>query len=187
MKLNQRGRPFFVIFTLVCVLGSVCGSHAQKLINIDTINYVENSPKVGFAATGVTTNDYWNDYYVVSANAGALTPLKYADGTVSGAGLTVLNGPGFWFNGASDPMFHEYEYNQGGNITLNVTNLAVGTYDIYLYGHGPIDAAQSVFSVTVGSVSYGTNSTVQGPGWNTNVWQEGMQYVVFRGVQITNL
>lgn len=186
MKLNQRGGPFFALFTLVCVLGSVCNSNAQKLIDIDTINYVQDPLKVGLAATGVATNDFWNDYYMVSVNAGALPNLKYADGTVSGAGLTVLNGPGFWFNGAADPMFRDYEYNQGGNITLTVTNLPAGKYDIYVYGHGPIDAAQSVFSVTAGSVSYGTNSTVQGPGWNTNVWQEGEQYVVFRGVQITN-
>jgi len=66
MKLNQRGGPFFAIFILVCGLAGICNSQAQKLINIDTVNNVEDPPKVGLAAIGLTTNDYWNDYYTTS-------------------------------------------------------------------------------------------------------------------------
>ena len=37
-----------------------------------------------------------------------------------------------------------------------------------------------------GAVNYGTKTTVLGSGWETVDWQEDIQYVVFRGVQVTN-
>ena len=60
---------------------------------------------MGLAATGQSTNDYWNPYLAPYSYLSGVPALKYADGTVSGAGLTVANGPGHWGNGAADPMY----------------------------------------------------------------------------------
>src|SRR5262245_41417369 len=166
--------------------------HAQ-LLNVD-FGSGTTSAKVGFAATGQSTNDYWNLYSRDDGNGGyrivgAVSNLKWADGTVSAIGLTVTNAPGAWQNGSADPMYDVYLYPlSGGNITVTVTNLAVGSYDVFLYGHGGpgVDTANSVFRVASGSNDYGTNATTTTSGWSSAVWQEGQQYVVFRGVEVAS-
>src|SRR5438128_1189132 len=121
----------------------------------------------GLAATGQRTNDYWNLYSRDDGNGGyrtfgAVSNLKWADGTASAAGLTVANAPGAWHNGAADPMYDVYLYPlSGGNITVTVANLPVGSYDLYLYGHGGpgVDTQNSVFEVVTGGSDYGTKGT----------------------------
>src|SRR2546423_14416 len=87
---------------------------SQPLLNVD-FGYGANSAKVGFAAIGQTTNDYWNFYSRDDGNGGyrafgTITNLKWADGTSSAVGLSVSNAPGAWNNGTSDPMFADYLY-----------------------------------------------------------------------------
>src|SRR5437879_2548021 len=76
----------------------------------------------------------------------------------------------------------------GGNSTLTVTNLPVGSYDLYLYGHGGpgVDTQNSVFEVVSGTNNYGTKATTTTSGWTSAVWQEGQQYVVFQDVGVAN-
>src|SRR6266540_6247141 len=113
--------------------------HAQ-LLNVD-FGIGTNSAKVGFAATGQSTNDYWNLYSRDDGSGGyrtvgAVSNLKWADGTGSAVGLTVTNAPGAWQNGTADPMYNVYLYPfNGGNIVVTVTNLPLGNYDLFLYGH----------------------------------------------------
>jgi hypothetical protein len=96
--------------------------------------------KVGLAATGQTINDFWNFYSRDDGHGnrlvnGALPNLKFADGSVSAAGLIVSNAPGCWADGSSDAMYNTYLYPfDGGNITVAVTNLTAGQYDFYVYG-----------------------------------------------------
>ena len=75
--------------------------------------------KLGFAAVGVSQNDFWNTYVF---KTGTMSNLKFVDGTVSRAGLTVANEYGAANNTASDPMYASYIYSFE-QFTLMVTNL----------------------------------------------------------------
>ena len=101
--------------------------------------------------------------------------LKRADGTATAVAMTVRNAPGAWDNGTSDPMYKVYLYPfDGGNITVTVTNLPAGSYDVLLYGHGGpgVDNANSVFQVVTGNSDYGTKATTTISGWTSPVWEE---------------
>jgi hypothetical protein len=62
--------------------------------------------------------------------------------------------------------------------------LAPSVYDFYLYGHGNHADENSVFNVSVGSISYGYKATINGPDWLDSPWVEGEQYVEFDGVEV---
>jgi len=112
--------------------------------------------------------------------------LPNTGSSLTSVGLTVANAPGAWSNGSSDPMFATYLYPfDGGNITVNVTNLPAATYDFYIYGHEATDAGNSTYELAAGGQSYGSLTTGTAPGWNTTVWQEGVQYVRFTNVTVT--
>ena len=142
--------------------------------------------KTGLAATGLTSNDFWNTYVT---NSGVLADLEYVDGAPSGAGMTVqmLNwdyDTGAYSNGASDPMYGIYLFNFGGIIDITITNLISDTYDIYIYGHGNENSQNGVYQVSVNFLGYGSESTMDGPGWRSPVWVEGVQYVEFTNVSV---
>ena len=114
-----------------------------------------------------------------------------ADRTTTSAGLTVSNAAGTWNNATGDAMYDAYVYPNGvslDKITVTVTNLPAGQYDLYLYGHA--DAAtqiegNSFFSVEVGGQRLKPVGTTSSVGWKADQpWEEGKQYVVFRGVQV---
>ncbi|HTI72234.1 MAG TPA: chitobiase/beta-hexosaminidase C-terminal domain-containing protein [Candidatus Limnocylindria bacterium] len=162
-----------------------------SLINLQLAD--DSSPhKVGAAAVGFATNDVWNFYSRDGASGykseGSLTNLQSADGTPTGASMTILNAPGSWANGNPDAMYGTYLYPLGSdpNITLKLQGLAAGSYDLYLYGHaGPnLDAGNSVFRANVSRVDYGPAATTSGPGWTNTTWIENQQYVVFRGIDV---
>jgi hypothetical protein len=135
--------------------------------------------KMGFAATGVSTNDFWNTIY-----SSSIPDLKYVNGSNSGANLTLVWG-GTGANGASDPMYGNYVYAQGGNMTMTISGLPPASYDLYLYGHGFADAINSTFDVSVGSRDYGAQTTTQYASWLSDVWKEGIQYVRFTNVSVS--
>jgi len=60
-----------------------------------------------------------------------------------------------------------------------------GVYDFYLYGRGNSDDQNGIFQLSVASQNYGTLATVDGPGWLSSVWQDGIQYVEFTNVIVT--
>ncbi|HXP63796.1 MAG TPA: hypothetical protein VN829_25035 [Dongiaceae bacterium] len=158
---------------------------AMPLLNID-FGGVAGS-KVGPAAAGRGTNDYWNPWYYPYNSSVTLTNLAWADSSRSTVGATVQNAPGDWANGAADPMMNTYMYaNQyTGNITITLTNLPSGTWDFYLYGHGPT-ADNSIFYVgTNGPLATTTSSTTWSNGLPAN-WTNGQQYVLFSSVPVTN-
>ena len=137
--------------------------------------------KTGFAANGQTMNDFWNSYIIRS---GSLSNLKFADGTSSGVGLTVAGDYGAGLNLVSDLMYASFIYDTGENITVTVTNLTAGLYDVYLYGHGSDQDQNTIFQLEAGPESYGPEATTTGTNWDSPVWQEGTQYVEYANMSV---
>ena len=81
-------------------------------------------------------------------------------------------------------MYGVYLYTYAGDMTVTVTNLIAGTYNVYLYGHGNTADENGVFQLSVGSLYYGSEATINGSGWLSAVWQEGVQYVEFTNVSV---
>ena len=70
------------------------------------------------------------------------------------------------------------------NLIVTLTNLSAGVYDLYLYGHGSQNDEYSVFGLTAGATTYPLESTINGAGWLSTNWQEGIQYVEFTNVSV---
>src|SRR6266704_6226976 len=131
-------RSLIITAISLAVFVSFRESHAQNVLNVDLDSGTATS-KTGLAATGQTGTDFWNFYSRDDGQGGwrtlgGVANLKYANGVSSSVGLIVLNAPGSWGNGSSDPMFNGYLYPFSGNATLSVTNLPPGSYNFYIYG-----------------------------------------------------
>src|SRR5947207_13180918 len=84
--------------------------------------------KVGFAATGISANDYWNFYTRDNPDGswkvnGSLSNLKYAGGLTSDVGITVNNGDGAWGYASSDPMLASYIYSLSGGVLQTIVTV----------------------------------------------------------------
>ncbi len=194
----MKTRKIAIVFQL-CLLTLAWSPtlHAQSLINID-FGVGSQSAKKGFAATGQSTNDFWNLFrlydpkYVAGAPlvySGTLDNLKLSDGAATAITLTVTNAPGVWGNATGDPMYDTYLFAQNGsNIVVTLSKLEPGRYNFFLYGHADPDASgeqNSIFKIHSGDTNYGPLSAASSAGWKaTNPWQEGSQYVVFRDVEV---
>ncbi|MGC3959828.1 MAG: LamG domain-containing protein [Verrucomicrobiota bacterium] len=128
------------------------------LLSIDFGADENGNDKTGFAALGQATNDFWN-FYSRDDGAGGwrtfgvLSNLKTVGGTVTPAGLTVANAPGAWGNSSPDKMYDDYIYPfNSGNVTVTVTNLPAGQYDVLAY------ANDGNFDLAVGGYGYGTRT-----------------------------
>ena len=175
-------------------VGTVTSSNAMLTVNAASpgallnVNFAAYSQvKHGFAATGQTGNDFWNSLtFPFQASAG-LAGLKQADGTTTSVGVTVENGAGHTAFTHPDLMYQSCCYaTDSGIITLTVTNLPAGEYDIYLYGHAGASTANTVFQLLVGGNNYGNQATATDASWSLTNWVMGAQYVVYRGVTVTN-
>lgn len=188
-------RAFLALLTGMLVWIPPLG--AQILINVD-FGVGSRSPKAGFAATGQSTNDYWNLYRhydpkfvpgTALVSDGLLQNLKLSDGAETKVSVAVTNAPGVWGNASSDAMYDTYLFSQNGsNITVTIKELESGRYHFYLYGHADADVTgeqNSVFTLRSGTNTLGPLTTLGSPGWKaTSPWQERYQYVVFRDVQV---
>lgn len=181
------------VVTVTNLQGSILSSNAGLTVNAVTpgtllnVNFAANQVKTGFAATGLTGSDFWNGLWFPFQPSAGLGGLQRADGTATGAGLTVQNGAGHTGFSHPDLMYQSCCYAQDyGVITLTVTNLPAGRYDFYLYGHAGADTANTVFQLLVGGNDFGNKSTATNSSWSLTNWVEGAQYVVYRGVTVTN-
>ncbi|MEI7938094.1 MAG: LamG-like jellyroll fold domain-containing protein [Verrucomicrobiota bacterium] len=155
------------------------------LLNVNFAAY--SKVKVGFAGTGQTATDFWNNYTAPFQSLASLSNLTMADGTPTTVGLTVQNGAGHWAFTHPDLMYNCYCYSQNhGDITVTVTNLPSGQYDFYLYGHAGDAIANTVFQVLVGGTNYGNRPTATSSDAASTNFVEGAQYVVYRNVAVTN-
>lgn len=163
-------------------------AEAPNIVKLLNLNFPGNTPdKVGFAAVGQTTNDFWNER--PNATSGATTNLKLADSTTTGAGVIVRNASGNWgFVTVPDLMYQNYIYGgNGGNTTLTLTNLPSGTCDFYIYGHTTNYPDNAIFELWSDQVSWGAKGTsIHGPGPATTNWQVGQQFVLFKGVAVSS-
>lgn len=153
----------------------------------------DSEPIVGRAAYGESGSDFWNHYSRDENNGGyrvlgTVVPFLNGVGEVTGAGLSIANAPGAWATGHPNPLMALYLYPLGGDprVTITVTNLPTGAYDLYLYGHGaPGDNLNTAFSVVSGDMAYGTRTTSTDPAWRQSSWVEGMQFVRFPNVFVS--
>src|SRR5437588_5652538 len=76
-------------------------------------------------------------------------------------------------------MYAGYIYPLRGTATLNLTNMPAGVYDFYIYG------PDGIYDVSAGSQDFGSKATANAATVNPIVWQEGVQYIVIRGVPLT--
>jgi len=159
-------------------------SPALPLPKILNINF-GGGGKVGKAVTGNEVNDFWNSYNQPFVQKGWLTNLLFSDESLTSAGLIVDNAPGSFNIGNADEMFNSYMFpHNGGNITITLTNVPSGDYELYLYGHGSLDNQNGLYQVSLGSNTFGPLKTSQTPGWNTTNWSLGSQYVYFGHLKI---
>jgi Immunoglobulin domain len=146
----------------------------------------QGSQKEGFAAVGLTTNDFWNFYDTdisqgVARHSGTVTNLELSDGTPTPIGVNISDGPGYWTDGSTDPMYHKYVYplDSGSNV-VTFTNLPTGQYDVLAYSPG------SIFDLTAGTTDYGAKTSSDPNITTIPVWTEGVQYARWRNVAVTN-
>lgn len=178
-------KPLFSLLLLVLLHAAYVSTSAQTHINVN----VGSGVKVGTAAAGTGTNDFWNAYNPTNGmgqlfDPGSLVPLYSADGTNTVAGLMMFNVYTNGANATGDTMFDSWLAASGTNLFVTLTNLPYGAYDIYVYGHGDSNELNSVVNLAAAWSDFGTTNTTTSGGWNTNVWTEGAQYVVFRDVLI---
>ncbi len=182
------------LLILLCLSASL---HAQTLLNVD-FGVGSRSAKTGFAATGQSTNDFWNLYRhydpkfapgMALVADGKLDNLKLADGGDTKISLTVSNAPGVWGNASGDAMYDTFVFAQNGsNVIVTVSGLEPGRYHLYLYGHADPDVTgeqNSVFTLRSGTNTLGPLTQLGSNGWKAATpWQERYQYVVFRDVPV---
>jgi hypothetical protein len=150
-----------------------------------------SAPEIGPAAIGLSSADVWNFYSRDNGSGGyrangTLQNLRQSDGAATSVDLAVQNAAGAWFTEVPDNMFRSYLYplSRTGNITITFTELSHNEYDVYVYAHGLPNGENAVVSVASGKISYGSQTTSSQPGWDSVIWTEGKQYVVFRNVAI---
>lgn len=185
-----RQRRWFCTAALSALF--LCTAQGQTLINVD-FGVGAKSAKVGPAATGQSTNDFWNLYRhyepkftpgMPLVSDGVLKGLKQADGSPTAVSISVSNAPGVWGNASGDAMYDSYIFSQNGsNITVAVRDLEPGRYHFYLYGHADADVTgeqNSIFHLRSGTNAFGP--LIQTPESKIR----HLRYVVARDVPVTS-
>jgi len=165
------------------VSASALAQPSNYLIDIDVGIDVNDLSRVksGFAALGLSTNDFWTRIDVPNVGSGAASNLVTADGLATSVSFTITNAPGHWGCGSPDVMYDVYAYAQvGQTATAALLNLPGGTYDVLLYG------LDGNYKLRVGGTDYGTKLSHDYPVANPPVWQEGRQYVRYRNIHVSS-
>lgn len=156
-----------------------------ELININFGINVDAGAKVGPAATGISAEDLWNLYSRDNPTGGyrpngTLSDLLAADGRTTSVDMAITNAAGAWGTGKPDGMLRTYLYPLGsGPMTLELSSLPAGAYDVYVYAHGfpPTENAQITLLDSQGTSTLATSSDAD---WDPAGWVEGKEYVLFR-------
>jgi hypothetical protein len=142
--------------------------------------------RIGPAATGFATNDFWNLYSRdngaggIRAN-GTLTDARWSDSLPSTIDLLVENAAGASVNDYPDSMMGIFLQPSPpiGTIRVTLQDLPVGRYTLLAYGHGASDAHNTVFTVQSAGLNLGNRATANTSAWKSPTWTEGAQYVSF--------
>lgn len=144
------------------------------------INYTKTgyAPKTGFAATGITTGDYWNPYLASELYD---KPLYYSDFTrsnVTGGWISIGTGSGISFS-HSDNMYATFISGSGNNtIATFFDNFDTGNYKIYVYAHGANSGQNSRITVAKNGfpITFYSGTSIS-PNYNSTTFSEGNQYI----------
>jgi hypothetical protein len=166
-------------------------AYAPGISNLLNVNFGSGSnDKIGPAAVGLATNDYWNPYGYPSTYAVSVPNLKWSNQSTTGVGMVVWNSPGNWGSYTLfDPVLHSWKYAyNSGNTTVTLTNLPSGNCDVYLYTPQVSAGHNSMYELwSDGGVHHGTRATTLG-GYSTSLtyWEVGLQYVLFKDVTVSS-
>lgn len=155
-----------------------------QIFNIDFNG--ASGDKVGYGATGFSSNDFWNydSVYGIQpspslfSNSGIST---ISDGTLPGAGTNWI----FSSMAHYDPMMAKYAKLYTSNVNLGFSNVPIGTYDLYIFGHGPNSGDCSRIGLYYMNTFSGYKTTSSGTDWNPATLTENYQYVKFANMVIT--
>jgi hypothetical protein len=173
--------PCWSVLAVLLCLSPQCT--AQTLINL---NFGDGS-KVGFAAAGISTNDFWNRYHPTNEVGGIfangfISPVGDSTGGGSGAGLLVYGVQGHATAGFGDAMFNTYLWASNATITLQLTNLQYGYYEVWIYGHGNANLLNGAYQVATPFSNHVQQATTTNASWTNTLWQEGSHYVRYLDV-----
>lgn len=166
------------------VIVNVWAGEADVLFNVDFGGVSGN--KTGYAATGNSQSDLWN-YYSPGGNDGLgnLTNLITSSEVPSPVVMSVANLTIPGANGSPDVMYNDFlaAPDNGQTATVTFTDLAPGTWDIYIYSD------DEDFGLTVSDAN---NNVIADYGQECQdlplssplIWQQGVQYVKFSNVSI---
>lgn len=152
---------------------------AIKISPMMNVNYTKTgvAPKTGWAATGVTFNDYWNPMLYTDTG---LKLLYYSDGslsTISGGVLSSGATSGVnWSH--SDSMYASFVSGISGNtFSVKFDHFPAGGYRVFVYGHGPLSGQKSLFDIYLNGALIAKTGTTTGANYNSTSYIEGTQYV----------
>ena len=159
--------------------------------------YLNNFNGAG-AAPDAVGNTFWNEIQASHQSAAdytaTLNNLVASDGTTS-SGVSLSVGYQFTYNDASTStrpglLGSWFQTHDGGIQKFNITGLEPGNYDLYLYGiNGDFTGRGTRFEINsnywVGGTPSDTESFsyLETTGANAASLEEGVNYVVFRGVR----
>ena len=165
----------------------------ERIINVDYTGEGNHQGKTGFAATGDSSSDYWNEVFPT------LTPSKEIDiRDANGDLIDVNDGNGSTWRArcqptqgmgggtpndavVTDDMHKTRCQGQGGFIP----RVRAAYYDVYIYGHGDDAGEYSVYKELWGPNETNWKYTsYEADWWNNGTWEEDRNYMVFRGMLI---
>lgn len=179
-KVNATGSPCATLTNIIGTYTVTVGTNDPDVLFDIVFGKQTNTTKPGYAAIGNGPGDYWNSYAATGCVSGVLTNLKTVERHVSPVGLLATNLPFIGTNVSADKMYSNYLAAASGQpATLTLTNLPAGTWSVYLY------ASDGSYQLSIGTNSYGAQTCFDQP-LSTVFWQQGIQYVVFTNVVVSN-
>jgi len=172
----------------------------DSLLNFNCKSSAAEPTKVGIAAAGGNSTDFW------TVIGGESPTINVRAKNVSGQQIDIYATVVDSLVSRSNPTHPDAMMQSGfGGIAgsggdplapvatrIALSGLPIGEYEFYLYGHQAADDSNSVFQLEVGTftaqyapsvvTTYGPLSTVNGPGANGGTWGDGFQYVRIRCV-----
>lgn len=169
------------------------GTHEISFISIlkqyplFNINYGDGYiSKTGYAATGITTGDYWNN---ISPYERSNKLLYYSDGSLSTlSGGWISLGTGYvGYLSHNDNMYRTYISGSGiSTFGIKISGFNTGHYTVLAYGHGSGSGKISKISFFKNNTLISTQQTSSGINYNNAIFSGNNQYVQ-EDYKITNV
>lgn len=143
------------------------------------INYTKSgyAPKTGFAATGITINDYWNPvYYNTTGSYFAIRDSNNVLSSVSGLFINAGTGSGISFSHA-DNMYATAISGKGIILMNYFRYFPTGNYLINVYGHGPTSGQNSYITLMKNGAFIDIKQTSSGIYFDSPIFSGDNQYI----------